>query len=73
MYITYQIRDNRLDCGVHFDTSAIQFIQSNMYGLTELQRIVAKKLGIISGTYNHFIDSLFISKKHLEYLKETLE
>jgi thymidylate synthase len=71
MYITFQIRDGRLDCGVHFDTNAIEFIQSNMYGLTELQKIVSEELGVSTGTYNHFIDSLFISKKHVLRLKET--
>ena len=72
VYITFQIRDEKLDFGVHFDTNAIEFIQSNMYGLTELQRIVAEELGVITGTYHHFIDSLFVSKKHFFSLKETL-
>jgi thymidylate synthase len=72
VYITFHIRDDKLDFGVHFDTNAIEFIQSNMYGLTELQRIVAEKLGVVTGTYHHFIDSLFVSKKHFVSIKETL-
>lgn len=73
VYITFQIRDEKLDCGVHFDTNAIEFIQSNMYGLTELQKIVAEELGVITGTYHHFIDSLFVSKKRFLSLKETFK
>lgn len=72
VYITFQIREEKLDFGVHFDTNAIEFIQSNMYGLTELQRIVAEDIDLIPGTYHHFIDSLFVSKKHFHSLKETL-
>ncbi len=72
MYITFQIRDEKLDCGVHFDTNAIEFIQSNMYGLAELQKIFAGELGVTTGTYHHFIDSLFVSKKHIHSLNETL-
>jgi thymidylate synthase len=72
VYITFQIRNEKLDFGVHFDTNAIEFIQSNMYGLTELQKIVAEELGVNAGTYHHFVDSLFVYKKHFVSLKETL-
>ena len=71
VYITFQIRNEKLDFGVHFDTNAIEFIQSNMYGLTELQKIVAEELGVNTGTYHHFVDSLFVNKKHFVSLKET--
>ncbi len=71
MYLTFQIRGEKLDCGVHYDTNAIEYIQSNMYGLTELHKIVAGELGKTVGTYHHFIDSLFVKEKHFSYLKET--
>ena len=70
MYITFQIRDEKVDCSVHYDTNAIEYIQSNMYGLTELQKIVAGELGKTIGTYHHIIDSLLVSKKYYPYLKE---
>ena len=38
MHLTFQIRDSRLEMGAHFDTNAIEYLQTNMYGLTELQR-----------------------------------
>jgi thymidylate synthase len=69
MYLTCSIRNARLDVGVHFDTNAIEYLQANFYGLTELQRIVADDLHLTTGTYHHFIDSLYVSQKHSAALK----
>jgi len=73
VYLTFQIRNEKLDLGVHFDTNAIEFIQGNMYGLTELQRILAEKIEVKANAYWHFIDSLFVNKNHLVYLKEVFK
>lgn len=73
VYLTFMIRSGRLDLGVHFDTNAIEYIQGNMYGLTELQKLVAEKIGIKTGSYHHFSDSLFISKRYFTYLNETFK
>jgi thymidylate synthase len=55
VYLTFMIRNRKLDLGVHFDTNAIEYIQGNMYGLTELQKIVAKQVGIKTGIYHHSV------------------
>lgn len=73
VYLTFMIRNRKLDLGVHFDTNAIEYIQGNMYGLTELQKIVAEQIGKKTGTYHHFSDSLIVSKKHFPYLNETFK
>lgn len=71
VYLTFPIRNGKLDLGVHFDTNAIEYMQGNMYGLSELQRLVAEKIGMESGTYHHISDSVFVNKRHFLYLKET--
>ncbi|MBM4400971.1 MAG: hypothetical protein FJ045_03365 [Crenarchaeota archaeon] len=73
VYLTFMIRNRKLELGVHFDTNAIEYIQGNMYGLSELQKIVAEKIGVKTGTYHHFSDSLFVSKRHFSHLNETFK
>lgn len=73
VYLTFPIRNGKLDLGAHFDTNAIEYIQGNMYGLSELQRIVAEKTGVELGSYHHYSDSLFVSKRHFLPLDETLK
>lgn len=46
VYLTFLIRNRKLELGVHFDTNAVEYIQGNMYGLPELQKMVARKLKI---------------------------
>jgi len=58
--------------GVHFDTNAAEYIQGNMYGLTEIQKIVAEKLMLKVGTYHHHCDSLFVREKHIHHLSEAM-
>ncbi len=73
VYLAFQVRNGKLDLGVHFDTNAIEFIQGNMYGLAELQRIFAEKIGVKVNAYQHFVDSLSVNKNHLAHLKEVLK
>lgn len=73
VYLTFPIRNGKLDLGAHFDTNAIEYMQGNMYGLSELQRIVAENLGIETGTYHHISDSVFVNKRHFLYLQEAFE
>jgi thymidylate synthase len=72
VYLTFLIRNGKLELGVHFDTNTVEYIQGNMYGLSEVQKIVAEKLRLKVGTYHHHCDSLFISEKHLHHLAETM-
>lgn len=72
VYLTFLIRNRKLELGAHFDTNAIEYIQGNMFGLSELQKIVAQKFNVEVGTYHHHCDSLFIDEKHLRHLNETL-
>jgi len=71
VYLTFIVRNRKLELGVHFDTSAIEYIRGNMYGLSELQKTVAEKIGMEIGTYHHSSDSLFASKRYFLYLNET--
>ena len=66
----FLISSDMLLDGVHFDTNAIQYIQGNIYGLSELQKLVGEKLGLKCGTYHHFIDSLIVSKAHYKRLED---
>lgn len=72
VYLTFLIRDETLEMGVHFDTNAVEYIQGNMYGLTEIQKIVAEKLRLKVGTYHHHCDSLFAGEKHIHHLSEAM-
>lgn len=72
VYLTFLIRDETLEMGVHFDTNAVEYIQGNMYGLTEIQKIVAEKLRLKVGTYHHHCDSLFAWEKHIHNLSEAM-
>lgn len=72
VYLTFLIRKRKLELGAHFDTNAIKYIQGNMYGLSEIQKMMAEKLNLEVGTYHHYCDSLFIDEKHLHYLNETM-
>lgn len=72
VYLTFLIRNGKLELGVHFDTNAVEYIQGNMYGLSEVQKIVAKKSKLKVGTYHHYCDSLFVSEKHLRHLAEAM-
>ena len=72
VYLTFLMRNRKLELGAHFDTNAIEYIQGNMFGLSELQKIVAEKLNVEVGTYHHHCDSLFINEKHLHHLNENL-
>ena len=68
VYLTFLIRNGSLELGVHFDSNAIEYLQGNMIGLSEVQRIMAEKFGLKVGTYNHYCDSLFVNENHLQYL-----
>jgi len=68
VYFTFLIRNRKLELGVHFDTNAVEYIQGNMYGLSELQKMVSRKLKLEVGTYRHHCDSLFVNEKHLHSL-----
>ena len=72
VYLTFFIRNGKLELGAHLDTNAIEYIQGNMYGLSELQKMVAEKLNLEICAYHHYCDSLFVSEKHLHHLKETM-
>lgn len=73
VYLTFLIRNGKLELGVHFDTNAIQYVQGNMYGLSELQKIIARTLKVEVGTYSHYCDSLFVNEKHLHSLVQTMK
>ena len=73
VYLTFLIRNGKLELGAHFDTNAIVYIQGNMFGLSELQKILAEKLDVKVGTYHHHCDSLFVSENHLNNLDETIK
>lgn len=72
VYLTFLIRNGKLELGVHFDTNAIEYIQGNMYGLSELQKIIAEKLKLEVGTYHHYCDSLFVAENYLNHLAEAV-
>jgi thymidylate synthase len=44
-----------------------------MYGLTELQHLIADSIGVQSGKYHHYIDSLIIDKQHYESLQDIFQ
>lgn len=72
VYLTFLIRNGKLELGAHFDTNAIEYIQGNIYGLSELQKILARKLTLKVGTYHHYCDSLFVPENHLNHLAEAM-
>lgn len=72
VYLTFLIRNGKLELGVHFDTNAIEYIQGNMYGLSELQKIIARKLKLKVGTYHHYCDSVFVAENQLNHLAEAV-
>jgi len=72
VYLTFLIRNGKLELGVHFDTNAVEYIQGNMYGLSEVQKIVAEKSRLKVGTYHHYCDSLFAGEKRLLHLSEAM-
>lgn len=72
VYLTFLIRNKKLELGVHFDTNAIEYIQGNMYGLSEVQKIVAEKLGFKVGTYHHYCDSLLTSEEYIHHLADAI-
>ncbi len=72
VYLTFLVRSGKLELGAHFDTNAVEYIQGNMYGLSEVQKIVAEKLRLKVGTYHHHCDSLIVSEKNLNHLAEAI-
>jgi len=71
--LEYLIRGGKLHAITYMRSNDIYFgFRNDIYCFTELQKILAKKLGIEAGTYFHIAGSLHIYKKQMDKVREVL-
>ena len=68
--IQYFIRENRLDCMIHFRSNDLpEAFFFNAFALIMLQEKVARELGVEAGTYTHRSNSMHCYEKDFQLLK----
>lgn len=74
MSVHFMIRHNKLDCTVVMRSNDIWFgFPYDVAFFTELQKLVAKELGVGYGWYTHFAVSLHMYDRDIEKLAEIVE
>lgn len=72
--LQFLIRDHKLYCTGMMRSNDIWFgFPYDITFFTELQRYIADRLGLICGTYTHFVTSLHMYEKDEEKIKEIVE
>lgn len=72
--LQFLIRDEKLCCTVMMRSNDIWFgLPYDVAFFTELQKYIAKELGIEAGTYTHFDVSLHVYERNIDDLKKIVE
>lgn len=72
--LQFLIRNGKLNCTGMMRSNDIWFgLPYDIVFFTEVQKYIARRLGICSGTYTHFATSLHVYERDIEKLKKVIE
>lgn len=73
-YLWYRVVDGRLDCHCHIRSNdAFKAAGMNIYAFTELQAVIAARVGVPVGVYRHFADSFHIYGSYFSEFEGALQ